>query len=55
MQEFYTWAILLINQNDEIGERQLSVLALEGVKIAPNARTPLKKNQWQFSYQRILT
>ena len=25
MPEFYTWAILLINQQDEIGEMQLSV------------------------------
>ena len=35
MPEFYTWAILLINQSDEIGGKQLSILALEGAKIAP--------------------
>ena len=34
MPEFDTWAILLMNQQDEIGEKQLSVFGFK-------ARTPL--------------
>ena len=34
MPEFYIWTILLINQLDEIDEKQLSVLAPEGAKFA---------------------
>ena len=34
MSDFYTCVILLINQSEEIGEIQLSVLALEGAKYA---------------------
>ena len=35
MPEFYTWTILLINQKDEMDEKQLSVFGLEGAKLAP--------------------
>ena len=33
MPEFYTWASLLINQIDEIGEKQLSVFGSKGGQI----------------------
>ena len=35
MPEFYTWAILLINQQDEIGETQLSVFGSRGGQDSP--------------------
>ena len=35
MPEFYTWTILLINQSDEIGEKQLSVFGSRGGQIVP--------------------
>ena len=41
MQEFYTWAILLINQLDEIEEKQ-QFLAQEGAKIAPYCTYPFR-------------
>ena len=34
MAEFYTLVIFLINQQEEIGEKQLTVLAPEGGKLA---------------------
>ena len=40
MPEFYTSAILLINQQDEIGEKQLSVIDSRGGQNSPNACTP---------------
>ena len=43
MPEFYTWAILLINQSEEIGEKQLIVLGSRCGKKKPlNARSPLE-------------
>ena len=30
MQDFYTWAIVLINQKEEIGEKQLLVFGIIG-------------------------
>ena len=33
MPEFYTWASLLINRIDEIGEKQLSVFGSRGGQI----------------------
>ena len=43
MPEFYTWAILLINQLGEIGEKQLSIFGSRGggANLPLNARTPL--------------
>ena len=35
MPDFYTWVILLTNQSEEIGEKQISVLAPEGAKLTP--------------------
>ena len=35
MPEFYTGVILLINQSEEIGEKQLSVLGSRGGQISP--------------------
>ena len=43
MPEFYTWAILLINQLDEIGEKQLSVFGSRGGQICPLMHVPLYK------------
>ena len=34
MPEFYTWVILLINQSEEIGEKQLSDFGSRGAKLA---------------------
>ena len=41
MPEFYTWIILLINQSDEIGEKQLSVFGSRGGQICPLMHAPL--------------
>ena len=41
MPEFYTWAILLINQQDEIGEKQLSVFGSRGGQNSPLMHVPL--------------
>ena len=41
MPEFYTWTILLINQLDEIGEKQLSVFGSRGDQIWPLMHIPL--------------
>ena len=41
MPEFYTWAILLINQQDEIGEKQLSVFGSRGGQNSPLMHIPL--------------
>ena len=35
MPEFYTWVILLINQSDEIGEKQFSDFGYRGGQISP--------------------
>ena len=43
MPEFYTRVILLINQSEELCEKQLSDLASKWAKIALNAHTPLLK------------
>ena len=41
MPEFYTWAILLINQQDEIGEKQLSFFGSRGGQNSPLMPIPL--------------
>ena len=41
MPEFFTWAFLLINRQDEIGERQLSVLGSRGGQNIPLMHVPL--------------
>ena len=45
MPEFYTWAIYLINQFDEIGEKQLKVFGSRGDQICSSIHLAL----W-FSY-----
>ena len=45
MPEFYTSVILLINQSEEIGEKQFSSLAPEGAKLGPKC-TPLINENW---------
>ena len=35
MPEFYTWVILLMNQSEEIDEKQLSVFSFRGGQISP--------------------
>ena len=40
MPEFYTWAILLINQLDEFVKSNFQFLAIEGAKIAPKCMYP---------------
>ena len=59
MPEFYTWDIFLINQQDEIGEKQLSVYGSIGGQNSPlmHAHVPLypahkcqnAKNCWHFN------
>ena len=44
MLEFYTWAILLTNQLDEIGEKQLSVFGSGGGQNSPLMHVPLLVN-----------
>ena len=44
MPEFYTWAILLINQSDEIGEKQLSVFGSKGGQNSLLMHIPL----WEY-------
>ena len=39
--DFYTWAILLTNQKDEIGKKQLSVFGFRGPNLPLNARCSL--------------
>ena len=46
MPEFYIWAILLINQQDEIGEKQLSVFGSIGGQNSPLMHVPL--SEWVF-------
>ena len=41
MPEFYTWAILLINQKDEIGNKQLSVFGSREGQNSPLMHVPL--------------
>ena len=41
MPEFYTWAILLVNQEDETGEKQLSVFGSKGGQNSPLMHVPL--------------
>ena len=41
MPEYYTWAILIINQQDEIGEKQLSVFGSKGGQNNPLMHVPL--------------
>ena len=40
MQKFYTSVILLINQSNEISEKQFPFLAPEGAKLAPTCTYP---------------
>ena len=42
MPDFYTWAILLINQSDEIEEKQLSIFGSIGVQNIPLMHVPPK-------------
>ena len=42
MPEFYTWVILLKNESEEIGEKQLSVFGSRGGQISPLMHVPLK-------------
>ena len=46
MPEFYTWAILLINQEDKIDEKQLSVFGSRGGQNSPLIHVPL--SSWSF-------
>ena len=48
MPEFYIWAILLINQLDEIGESNFLILAGEGPNLPLNARSSLFANHITF-------
>ena len=41
MPEFYTWVILLINQQDEMGKNQLSVFGSRGGQNSPLMHVPL--------------
>ena len=41
MPVFYTWVILLINQSEEIGEKQLSGFGSRGVQISSLMRVAL--------------
>ena len=41
MQEFYTWVIVLINQLEEIGEKQLSDFGSRRGQISPLMHVPL--------------
>ena len=41
MPEFYTWAICLINQQNEIGEKQLSGFGSRGGQNSPLMHVPL--------------
>ena len=41
MPEFYTWTILLITQQDEIDEKQLSFFGSRGGQISPLMHVPL--------------
>ena len=41
MLEIYTWAILLKNQYDEIGEKQISVFGPKGGQNSPLMHVPL--------------
>ena len=43
MQNFYTSVILLINQSNEIGEKQVSVFGSRGGQISPLMHVPLCK------------
>ena len=49
MPEFYTWAILLINQQDEIGEKQLSVFGSRGGQNSPLMHVP-----FSTAYKKII-
>ena len=56
MPEFYTWAILLINQQDEIGEKHVSVFGSEGGggQKSPLMHEPLsflRSPQEQFNFE----
>ena len=41
MPEFYTWVIFLINQQDEIDEKQLSIFGSRGGQNSPLMHVPL--------------
>ena len=49
MPEFYTWAIFLINQQDEIGEKQLSVFGSRGGQNSPLMHVPLSPEETKGS------
>ena len=50
MPEFYTWAILLRNQQDEIGERQLSVFGSRGGQNSHLMHVPLSTVSFYISW-----
>ena len=41
MPELYTWVILLIDQSEEIGEKQLSAFGTRWSQISPLMQVPL--------------
>ena len=51
MLEFYTWAILLKNERDEIGEKQLSVFGSRGGQNSPLMHIPLCTSMPLASYK----
>ena len=54
MPKFYISVILLINQSKEIGEKQFSVLAPEGAKLAPKCMYPFVIHQLCNRLDKIL-
>ena len=55
MAEFYAQVILLINQSEEIGEKQLSDLAPEGGQNSPLMDAPLSVKFCLYSILPLLT
>ena len=50
--KFHTWTILLINQLDEIGEKQLSIFGSRGGQICPLMHVALS---WASSFSIIIS
>ena len=51
--QVYTWVILLINPTEEIGEKQLLVLAPEGTSLPLNARSPFDDYVIKAGFHRL--
>ena len=49
MPEFYTWVILLINQSEEIGEKQLSVFGSRGDQNSSSMHVALSGCDFKFA------